>query len=122
MPHARIDMHRTLQPKMREMSAAILKGMVDGFDMQPEDLFQIFRLHEPGELVFSRTHPDANRTDIVFIEILATPRYSDETMQHALAAIAEELSKIGIKRDNVVLVVTDAKAWHAPAEAWSGQR
>jgi hypothetical protein len=122
MAHARIDMHRTLQPKMREMSAAILKGMVDGFDMPEEDLFQIFRLHEPGELVYSRTHPDANRTDIVFVEILATPRYSDETMQRALAAIAEELSKIGIKRDNVILMVTDAKAWHAPAETRTGRR
>jgi hypothetical protein len=102
---------------MREMSAAILKGMVDGFDMPEDDLFQIFRLHEPGELVYSRTHPQANRTDIVFVEILGSARYSDDGMQRGLAAIADELTKIGLKRDNVILMVTEAKAWHAPAEA-----
>jgi hypothetical protein len=37
MPHPRIDMHRALQPKMREMSAAILKSMVDGFGAEAKD-------------------------------------------------------------------------------------
>ena len=81
MPHARIDMHETLRPKMAEMSAAILKGMVDGLDMPADDLFQIFRLHAPGELVFSPTHPNADRTDIIFIEILSSPNYSAEQMR-----------------------------------------
>jgi hypothetical protein len=116
MPHARIDMHATLGPKMADMSAAILKGMVDGLEMPDDDLFQIFRLHQPGELVFSRTHPNADRTDIIFVEILASPVYSAEQMQKGLAAIANELAKIGIKRDNLLLMVTEAKAWHAPAE------
>ena len=117
MPHARIDMHEAMRPKMAAMSAAILKGMVDGLDMPDDDLFQVFRLHQPGELVFSRTHPKADRDDIIFIEILASPNYSAEQMRRGLAAISEELAKIGIKRDNVLLVVTPASAWHAPAEA-----
>jgi hypothetical protein len=117
MPHVRVDMHETLRPKMAAMSDAILKGMVDGLDMPDDDLFQIFRLHQPGELVFSRTHPNADRTDIVFIEILASPNYSAEKMQRGLAAITEELAKLGIKRDNLLLVMTPASAWHAPAES-----
>jgi hypothetical protein len=117
MPHARIDMHEAMRPKMAAMSAAILKGMVDGFDMPDDDLFQVFRLHQPGELVFSRTHPKADRDDIVFIEILSSPKFSAEEMQRGLSAVSEELAKIGIKRDNVLLMVTPANAWHAPAEA-----
>ncbi len=117
MPHARVDMHEALRPKMAAMSDAILKGMVDGFAMPADDLFQIFRLHQPGELVFSRTHPRADRTDIVFIEILASPNYSADQMHRGLAAITEELAKIGIKRDNLLLIVTPASAWHAPAES-----
>ena len=50
MAHARIDLHRALEPRMPEISEAILRGMVTGFRMPADDLFQIFRLHEPGEL------------------------------------------------------------------------
>lgn len=84
--------------------------------MPADDRFQIFRLHQPGELVFSRTHPNADRTDIIFVEILASPVYSAEQMQRGLAAIAEQLAKIGVKRDNLLLMVTEANAWHAPVE------
>ena len=117
MPHVRVDMHEALRPRMAEMSSAILKGMVDGLDMPADDLFQTFRLHQPGELVFSRTHPNADRTDIIFVEVLASPNYSPDEMQRGLSAITEELAKIGIKRDNLLLMVTPANAWHAPAEA-----
>ena len=117
MPHARIDMHEALRPKMKAMSDAILKGMVDGLNMPEDDLFQIFRLHQQGELVFSRTHPNADRDDIVFIEILSSPNYTAAEMQRGLAAIAAELAKLGIKRDNLLLMVTPASAWHAPVEA-----
>ena len=117
MPHARIDMHEALRPKMAAMSEAILQGMVEGFAMPVDDLFQIFRLHQPGELVFSKTHVNADRTDIVFIEILASPVYSAEEMKRGLSAIAERLATLGIKRDNLLLMVTEAKAWHAPTEA-----
>jgi hypothetical protein len=116
MPHVRVDMHEALRPKMGAMSAAILKGMVDGLKMPEDDLFQIFRLHQPGELVFSRTHPKVDRNDIIFIEVLASPNYSAEQMQHGLAAITEELAKLGIKRDNLLLMMTPASAWHAPSE------
>jgi hypothetical protein len=116
MPHARIDMHEALRPRMAEMSAAILKGMVEGFDMPEDDLFQIFRLHQPGESVFSRTHQNADRTDMIFLEILASPNYSAAQMQRGLTAVSEQLAKIGIKRDNVILMVTPANAWLAPVE------
>ena len=75
MPHARIDMHKSLQPKMADISAAILRGMVTGFEMPADDLFQIFRLHEPGELVYSPTFPNQQRDDIVFIELVASKGY-----------------------------------------------
>jgi len=118
MPHARIDMHEALRPRMAEISAAILKGMVSGLDMPEDDLFQIFRLHQPGELVFSRTHPGkADRADIIYIEILGSPSYSAEQMKRGLTAISEEVAKLGIKRDNLLLMVTPANAWLSPVES-----
>jgi hypothetical protein len=116
MPHARVDMHRSLKPQMAAISDAIHKGMVDGLEMEPDDLFQIFRLHDEGELVYSKTFPNANRTDIVFIEILASPGYSDEVKRRGMSAIADEVAKLGIQRDNLLLVVNEpgSGAWYAP--------
>ena len=116
MPHARIDLHRTHQSRLPELSKAILDGMVRGFDMPADDLFQIFRLHDPGELVYSPTFPNQQRDDIIFVELLASAGYTDEQKQAAMAAIAENVEKLGIKRDNVLLVVVEVHgaAWHAP--------
>ena len=81
MPHARIDMHRTLAPKMPDMSAAILRGMVTGFGMPADDFFQAFRLHDEGELFYSPTFPNQQRDDIIFIELVASKGYSDKQKQ-----------------------------------------
>ena len=118
MPHARINMHESLRPRMAAMSAAILKAMVDGFAMPADDLFQIFTLHQPGELVFSRTFPKgADREDVIYVEVLASPVYSPEQMNRGLTAIADALAGIGIKRDDLILMVTQANAWLSPAGA-----
>lgn len=60
--------------------------------MPADDLFQIFRLHDPGELVYTKTFPNADRTDIVFIQA------------------------VGIKQDNVLIAVTENEGsdWFAP--------
>jgi len=115
MPHARIDLHRSHQPRLPEFSDAILAGMVRGFDMPADDLFQIFRLHEPGELIYSPTFPDHQRDDIIFIELLANVGYTEEQKQATMIAIADEFEKLGVKRDNVLLVVVEVQgaAWHA---------
>jgi hypothetical protein len=52
-----------------------------------------------------------------YIEVLASPTYSAEQTKRGLAAITDELAKIGIKRDNLVLMVTQANAWFVPIEA-----
>ncbi|GAA1827146.1 tautomerase family protein [Microlunatus capsulatus] len=118
MPHVRIDMHRELAPRMSQISDAVHAGLVSGLDMTPDDLFQVFRLHDEGELVYSRTFPDADRTDIVFIEILASPGYTDEQKQRGMTAVADRVAEVGIKKDNLLLVLVETApgvAWHAPA-------
>ena len=116
MPHVRIDMHRARQPQMADISRAILRGMVTGFEMPADDLFQIFRLHEPGELVYSPTFPNQQRDDIIFIELVAQDVYNDEQKRRTMAAIVEEVSALGIKRDNLLLVLLEVHgaAWYAP--------
>jgi hypothetical protein len=124
MPHARIDLHRALEPRLADLSGAILRGMVTGFEMPEDDLFQIFRLHEPGELVYSPTFPNQQRDDIIFIELLAQVGYTDDQKQRTMAAIVEEAAQLGFKRDNLLLVVNEVHgaAWYAPEPEPAGTR
>lgn len=118
MPHARIDLHRSYADRLPELSDAILAGMVKGLEMPEDDLFQVFRLHQPGELVFSRTHPrnEADRDDIIFIEILAGRVYDAETKHRGLVAIADELEALGIRRDHLLMHVLEIEGsdWYSP--------
>lgn len=119
MPHVRVDLHESHRDRLPEYSAAILEGMVRGLEMPRFDLFQSFRLHQPGELFFNRTFPGVQRDDIVLIELVAQVGYTDEQKQAGMAAIAEELEKVGVPRDDVMLVLVEVQgaAWHPLATA-----
>jgi hypothetical protein len=123
MPHARIDLHRVHEPRLAEFSKAVLDGMVAGFAMPEDDLFQIFRLHEPGELVYSPTFPNQQRDDIVFVEIVAQVGYTNDQKQATGAAIADRIAALGVKRDNVLCVFLEVHgaAWYA-AESYQADQ
>jgi hypothetical protein len=116
MPLVRVDLHTSLAPRQADLSAAIHKGLVDGLEMPADDLFQIFRLHEPGELVYTKTFPNADRTDIVFIQILMSRIYSADDKQRMYRHVVDEIKAIGIKQDNVLIAVTENGVgdWFAP--------
>lgn len=116
MPLVRVDMHASLAPQQAQLSTAIHKGLVDGLHMPVDDLFQIFRLHVPGELVYTRTFPNADRTDIVFIQILLARLYSAEDKKRMYRHVVAELKAVGIKPDNVLIAVTENEGsdWCAP--------
>jgi hypothetical protein len=116
MPHARIDLHEAHRAHLPQLSDAIVDGMVEGLAMPRDDFFQIFRLHEPGELFYSPTFPEQNRDDIIFVEILAQVGYSDDEKQAAMDAVATNIAKLGITKDNVLLMFLEVHgaAWLAP--------
>ena len=118
MPLVRVDMHDHLAELRPRMSAAIHSALVDGWAMPEDDLFQIFRLHEPGDLFYSRTYPDADRDDIVFVQILAYNGYSPETKQRGATLVVERLAALGIKRDNILIALSENGDgdWLAPAK------
>jgi hypothetical protein len=119
MPHVRVDLHEAHRPRLAEYSAAILRGMVRGLEMPEFDLFQSFRVHQPGELFYSRTFPGVQRDDIIFIELVAQVGFSDETKLAGMAAVADELAAIGVKRDDVIFTFVEVHgaAWYPLATA-----
>jgi hypothetical protein len=118
MPLVRIDMHSALAPEQARLSAAIHRGLVAGLQMPVDDLFQIFTLHEPGELIYTRTFPDADRSDIIFIQILLARMYSDEEKRRMYSRLVEELKGVGVKPDNLLIALTENGGvdWFAPAK------
>jgi hypothetical protein len=118
MPLVRIDMHDHLRDLRPQMSDAIHSGLVDGWEMPADDLFQIFRLHEPGDLFYSRTFPEADRSDIVFIQILAFTGYSPEVKQRGATLVVDRLAALGIKRDDILIALSENGDgdWLAPAK------
>ena len=98
-------------------SACKTCGVPFGFDMPADDFFQAFRLHDQGELFYSRTFPNQQRDDIVLIELIASKGYSDAQKQAAMEAIVAELADVEIKPDNVIVVINEVgqgATWFAP--------
>ena len=118
MPLVRIDMHTPLADLRPQMSEAINSALADGWGMPADDLFQIFTLHEQGDLFYSRTFPDADRGDIVFISILAYNGYSPEVKQRGAELIVDRLAALGIKRDDILISLYENGDgdWLAPSK------
>jgi len=121
MPLVRVDLHASLADKREAISSAIHDGLVSGLPMPADDLFQIFRLHEQGDLIYTPTFPDAARTDIVYIQILLANLYQPEDKQRMYDAVVGNLVAAGIKPDNVLIALTEnaGSDWCAPSKDWS---
>lgn len=118
MPLVRVDIHEPLADLRPRMSEAIHSGLVEGWEFPADDLFQIFTVHPEGDLFYSRTFPDADRTDIVFVQILAYTGYSPEVKQRGAGLVADRLAALGIKRDDILIAISDNGDgdWLAPAK------
>ncbi len=114
MPHVRVDLHKVHQSRLPEYSNAILAGMVRGLEMPEYDLFQTFRTHETGELYYTKTFPNVDRDEIIFIELVGQVGYTNEQKQAGMSAIADEMEAIGVKRDNMMFVFLEVhgSAWY----------
>jgi hypothetical protein len=112
-------MHQRRRPQMAAISAALHQSLVDGLLMPDDDLFQIFTLHDDGELVFSRTFPEADRDDIIYIEVLASEGYSPETKADMYAAMVKNTTALGIRADTLLISIIEINGranWHSPAK------
>ena len=118
MPLVRVDLHRHHADLRSAMSAAIHEALVESWGMPSDDLFQIFTLHDEGDLFYSRTFPDADRSDIVFIDILAFTGYTPEVKQRGATLLAERVAALGIPRDHLLIALHENGDgdWLAPSK------
>ncbi|WP_030148351.1 tautomerase family protein [Mycetocola saprophilus] len=108
MPLIQIDLDRELyEAKHEQISTEIHQAQIDALEIPADDLFQVFRPHEPGELKFDRTYNDLDRQNLVLIRITMVHRYSVAIKQGLYVAIADRLHAIGIRREDILISVVE---------------
>lgn len=118
MPMIQVDLRRALfQEKGEAISKAIHQGLVEGLDMADDDLFQIYRPHDDGELVFSPDFGGADRRDLVLIRVTMVHMFSADTKSRMYTAVVRNLEAAGVRHDDVLICVVEVgfEDWYAGA-------
>lgn len=119
MPMIQVDLKRSLfEDKGKDISNAIHNALIAGLGMDETDLFQVFRPHEEGEMIFSPTYDNRDRRDLIIIRITMVNMFSLEQKRNTYKELTKRLVSIGIRRDDILVCVVENNA-----ENWSlGER
>jgi len=110
------DLSRALfESKGERISQAIHQGLIAGLDMSEDDLFQVFRPHDPGELVFSATFGAVDRRDFVLIRVTMVHMFSVDDKQRMFREIVRRLEDAGVRHEDVLICIleTGFEDWYA---------
>lgn len=116
MPTVQIDLRRDLYAaKGPEISRAIHAGLMEGLDMPQDDLFQVFRPHEEGEIVFSPTFGGVDRRDLVMLRITMVHMFAPDTKVRMYHAVARHLEAAGVRHEDLLISVVEVgfEDWYA---------
>ena len=118
MPMIQVDLRRDVfQQRGEAISKAIHEGLVEGLDMRPDDLFQIYRPHDEGELVFSPDYDGADRRDLVLIRITMVHMFPAATKQQMYQVMVRKLEQAGLRHDDILICVVEVgfEDWYSGA-------
>jgi hypothetical protein len=118
MPLIQVDLDRAVYEELHEqLSREIHQAQIDALDIPADDLFQVFRPHEPGELKFDPTYGGVDRRSLMVIRITMVHRYPVATKKGLYAAIVERLGNLGIRREDIQIAVVENgyEDWYAGA-------
>ena len=116
MPTVQVDLRRELfQEKGTAISEAIHAGLIEGLDMQADDLFQVFRPHDEGEIVFSPDFGGADRRDLVLLRITMVHMFPVDAKRRMYAALVKHLEAAGLRHDDLLISVVEVgfEDWYA---------
>lgn len=119
MPLIQVDLKKTIfEDKGTDISKAIHQALVSGLEMDITDLFQVFRPHGEGEIIFSPTYDNRDRRDLITIRITMVQMFSVDQKKKAFKEITKRLVDIGIRCDDILVCIVENSA-----ENWSlGER
>ncbi|MCU1510060.1 MAG: tautomerase family protein [Glaciihabitans sp.] len=108
VPLIQVELDRKLyDEKGDEISREIHQAQIDALGTAPDDLFQIFHPHEPGELKFNPTYGGVDRRSLMVIRITLVHRHSVVTKKGLYKAILDRLAAIGVRADDVQIALVE---------------
>lgn len=111
MPLIQIDLRRSVfEDKGQAISNAIHHALIAGLDMEPTDLFHVFRPHGEGEIIFSPTYANRDRRDLIVIRITMVNMFSAEQKKKTFKEITKRLVEIGIRCDDILVCMVENSA------------
>jgi hypothetical protein len=116
MPLIQVDLERELFDSLHEeLSAAIHDAQIDALGIPADDLFQVFRPHDAGELKFDRRYNGVDRQHLLLIRVTMVHMYSVATKQKLFRAIAQRLGQHGVRPEDILISVVENgfEDWYA---------
>lgn len=108
MPLIQVDLKKSLyEDKGKDISDAIHNALVEGLGMETTDLFQVFRPHEEGEIIFSPTYDNRDRRDLLIIRITMVQMFSLEQKKKAFKELTRRLMDVGVRRDDILACIVE---------------
>jgi hypothetical protein len=116
MPLIQVDLNRTLfEAKGKEISHAIHRSLVEGLGIEETDVFHVFRPHDEGEIIFSKTYANRERHDLIVVRITMVNMFSFEQKKKMYQELTRRLMTVGIRRDDILVCVLENNGH----ESWS---
>jgi hypothetical protein len=102
MPLIQVDLRRELFDASHEqISRAIMSAEQTALGTPADDLFQVFRPRDEGELKFDPGYNGVDRRDMLLIQVLAVHMHSVAQKRAFFAAVVENLGAIGNRQPDI---------------------
>jgi len=116
VPLIQVDLERELFDSLHEeLSAAIHSAQIEALGITADDLFQVFRPHDAGELKFDPGYNGVDRRHLVLIRITMVHMYSVAIKQKLYWAIVDGLGQHGVRPEDILVSVVENgfEDWYA---------
>jgi hypothetical protein len=116
VPLIQVDLERDLFERLHEeLSRAIHDAQIEALGIPADDLFQVFRPHDAGELKFDPGYNGVDRQHLVLIRITMVHMYSVAIKQKLYRAIVERLGQHGVRAEDILISVVENgfEDWYA---------
>ncbi|SDS55876.1 tautomerase family protein [Microlunatus soli] len=108
MPLIQIDLERELfDSSKEEISKAVHDAQLEVLNAPADDLFQVYRPHEPGEFVFSPTFGGVDRQHLLLIRITMVHMHPVAAKQKLYDAMTSRLAEVGVRPDDVLICIVE---------------
>jgi Tautomerase enzyme len=116
LPLIQVDLSAAVYDELHEqLSAEIQAAQVEALGITPDDLFHVFRPHQPGEMKFDPGYNNVDRRDLVLIHITMVHMYPVSKKRALFEAIVRRLGALGIRSEDILISVAENgfEDWYA---------